>query len=99
LQYRASSAGKVTFTYPAAKTSPRGLFNYITFPNGDASVEFSNNGYRYSLIDPLRDHSSILIAAPGASGKPTRITCGANQTLQVNYTIRLMRDFGLSESD
>jgi len=95
LQYRASTAGKVTFTYPATKVSPLGLFKYESYPNGNASIEFTNNGYHYSLMDPLRDRSSIVVTAPGASGKETEIACGPNQTLQGNYTMRLMHDFGI----
>lgn len=99
LQYRASNAGKVTLTYPATKVPPLGLFKYDSYANGDASVEFTNNGYRYSLIDPLRGNSFIRVAAPGAPGKTTEIACGGNQTLQVNYTMRLMYDFGVWPGD
>jgi hypothetical protein len=95
LQYRASNAGKVTFSYPALKAPPLHAFQYHSFANGDASVEFSNDGYNYSLIDPLRGNSSILVSVPGASRKTTEIACGGNQTLQVNYTMRLMYDFGV----
>src|SRR5690606_36099132 len=79
MQYRASKAGKLVFTYPAAMRLPAGVFTYTSSPNGDASVEFVNNGYRYTLSDPLRSESSILIEAP--SGKTTQVTCGGNQTL------------------
>lgn len=99
LQYRASNHGKVKFAYPAVKAPPLGLFKYNSFANGDASVEFTNNGFNYSLLDPLRGEASILVLAPGASGKATEIACGVNQTLQVNYTMRLMYDFGLWEGD
>ena len=99
LQYRASNAGKPTFAYPAIKTPPLGLFKYHAFGNGNASIEFTNNGYHYSLGDPLRDKSSIVVSAPGVSGKETEIACGANQTLQVNYTMRLMYDAGVWEGD
>lgn len=99
LQYRASNAGKPTFAYPAIKTPPLGLFKYNSFGNGNASIEFTNNGYHYTLADPLRDKSSIVVSAPGASGKKTEIACGPNQTLQVNYTMRLMYDAGLREDD
>lgn len=50
-------------------------------------------------MDPLRDRSSIEVQAPGPSGKRTTIACGANQTLQVNYTMRLMHDFGIRTDD
>jgi len=99
LQYRASNAGKVVFVYPAKKTPPAGAFNYVPAANGDATVEFTNNGYQYTLIDPLRERSYLDVLAPGASGKTTRIACGPNQTLQVNYTMRLMHDFGIWARD
>ncbi len=99
LQYRASSAGKLTFAYPAIKTPPLGSFKYNSSGNGNASIEFTNNGYHYSLVDPLRDRSSIVVSAPGASGKETEIACGPNQTLQVNYTMRLMYESGLWKGD
>jgi hypothetical protein len=63
--------------------------------NGDASLEFTNNGYNYSLVDPLRGSSSIAVSTPGSSGKTTEIACGGNQTLQVNYTMRPMYDSGI----
>lgn len=93
MQYRASKAGKTVFTYPAVKRPPIGSFTYTSYANGDASVEFATNGYHYSLVDPLRSESFILVEAPG--GKTTKITCGGNQTLQVNYTMRLMYDSGI----
>ena len=95
LQYRASDAGKVTFVYPATKAPPSGLFQYNSFGNGNASVEFTNKGYNYTLMDPLRDHSSILVSASGSPTKATEIVCGSNQSLQGNYTMRLMYDFGI----
>ncbi len=95
MQYRASRGGKLTFAYPAVKKPPLGLFTYNSFANGDASVDFSNKGYQYSLIDPLRGESSISVSAPGSSGKATEIKCGGNQTLQVNYTMRLMYESGV----
>ena len=93
MQYRAAKAGKTVFTYPAAKRPPAGAFTYTSYANGNASVEFVNEGYHYTLADPLRSESSILVEAP--SGKTTEVTCGGNQTLQVNYTMRLMYDAGV----
>ncbi|WP_244240841.1 hypothetical protein [Luteimonas yindakuii] len=93
MQYRASKTGNAVFTYPAIKRPPSGAFTYSSYANGNASVEFANNGYRYSLVDPLRSESSIIVEAP--SGKTTGIACGGNQTLQVNYTMRLMSDAGI----
>ncbi|WP_369942350.1 hypothetical protein [Xanthomonas medicagonis] len=95
IQYRASEAGKLVLQYPADKKPPTGLFTYRSFLNGNASVEFSNGDYQYSLVDPLRSGSSILVSRPGSSGKTTEIACGPNQTLQLNYTMRLMYDSGV----
>ena len=95
MQYRASSRGKVVFTYPTEKKPPLGSFVYNSFGNGDASVEFMSNGYGYTLVDPLRGESSILVSAPSPSGKESEIRCPGNQTLQVNYTMRLMYDSGI----
>lgn len=99
LQYRASDGGNLTFSYPSGKAPPLGLFEYNLAGNGDAYVAFTNNGYHYTLIDPLRSTSMIRVSSPGASGKETEITCGPNQSLQINFTMRLMSDFGLSERD
>lgn len=93
MQYRASKSGKIVFTYPATKQQPKGFFEYISNQNGDASIEFSNGGYRYNLVDPLRGSSSIIINTP--DNKTTTIQCGINQTLQINYTMRLMYDSGI----
>jgi len=93
MQYRASKAGKTVFTFPATRRPPAGAFTYTSYANGNASVEFVNQGYRYTLSDPLRSESSILVEA--RSGKTTEVSCGGNQTLQVNYTMRLMYDSGV----
>ena len=95
LQYRVVDAGKLSFAYPEKTVPPLGKFTYNSYPNGDASLEFTNKGYRYSLVDPLRDQSSIIVAAPGPSGKDTENSSGLNQTLQVNYIMRLMHDAGV----
>lgn len=95
MQYRASRNGKRTLTYPAEKKPPFGLFKYTPSANGDAWFEFTNNEYQYSLLDPLRGESSILVAGPGLSGDTMKIKCGGNQTLQLNYTMRLMYDSGV----
>lgn len=95
LQYRAARHGKLEFTYPQQKKPPLGSFTYQSFANGNASVEFSNGGYGYTLVDPLRQASSILVTPPSGQGKQIEISCGGNQTLQVNYTMRLMYDAGI----
>lgn len=95
MQYRASRHGKVEFTYPQQKKPPLGSFTYNSFGNGNASIEFSNGGYGYTLVDQLRGASSILVTPPSAQGKQIEIACGGNQTLQLNYTMRLMYDAGI----
>lgn len=95
MQYRASNRGKTVFAYPAERTPPLGSFVYRTSANGDAFVEFTNDGYGYTLVDPLRTDSSILVSTPAPPGKTAEIRCPGNQTLQVNYTMRLMYDSGV----
>lgn len=99
LQYRVADASKAVFAYPSTRRPPLGLFKYVSYGNGNASIEFTNEGYAYFLADPLRDRSSITVTAPGAHGKETTIACGPNQTLQVNYTMRLMHDAGIADGD
>lgn len=99
LQYRASDAGKLTFVYPATKMPPLGLFKYNASANGDAFIEFSNKGYQYRLGDPLRGASVIEVSSLATPAKTTTIACGPNQTLQVNYSMRLMHDFGVWNDD
>jgi hypothetical protein len=53
LQYRASNDGKLTFSYPAVKAPPVGLFGLSLAGNGDAEIAFTNKGYRYTLPIPF----------------------------------------------
>lgn len=94
-QYRAARNGRVTSTYPGTKRPPSGLFEYTAYGNGNASLEFVNGGYRYTLLDPLRGESSILVASVRPGAKDTEIACAGNQTLQLNFTLRLMVDSGV----
>ncbi len=96
IQYRASRGGRTVFMYPIERKQPLGSFIYSVSGNGDAYVEFTSNGYGYTLVDPLRYRSSILVSAPGPSGKQTEIECRkANTMLQINYTMRLMYASGV----
>ena len=99
MQYRASRHGEVVFTYPLEKKPPAGSFSYTLFGNGDASVEFVNEGYVYTLFDPLRDGSFLFVSPPDSAEKGSLIKCPPNQTLQVNYTMALMYDSGVWEHD
>ena len=96
IQYRASKHGKVEFVYPAKKTPPAGFFTFNSAGNGDASIEFSSIGYHYTLVDALRGKSSIFVSTTQQLGRTTEISCGPNQTLQLNYSLRMMYDSGLS---
>ena len=96
IQYRVSEAGRSVFVFPISKTPPAGTFSYQFSANGDASVDFSNGDYDYSLVDPLRDRSAILVTKRTSKNRGATISCAnSNQTLQVNYTMRLMYDSGL----
>jgi hypothetical protein len=96
IQYRASNRGRTVFTYPIDRKPPLGSFAYSVSGNGDAYVEFTSNSYGYTLVDPLRYRSSILVSAPSPSRKQTEIECRrANTMLQINYTMRLMYDSGV----
>jgi hypothetical protein len=93
-QYRASRKGRLVFSYPESRSPPRGRFTYYSGMSGDASLDFANAGYQYSLVDPLRGRASILVTSPG--GRSTEIACDhGGATLQLNYTLRLMYDSGV----
>jgi len=96
IQYRVSRNGNIVFEFPNSRIPPVGLFTYQTSANGDAYLAFSNGGYSYSLIDPLRDRSVIFVTANRSPNRTSRSQCASgNQTLQVNYTMRLMYDAGI----
>jgi hypothetical protein len=91
IQYRASKAGHLIFVFPESKKPPFGVFLFDSSANGDASLSFSNGKYTYNLYDSLRGPSSIFVTSNSPQDKETEISCdNANQTLQINYTMRLM---------
>jgi hypothetical protein len=95
LQYRAAKAGRLIFVFPASKMPPVQKFLYVTSMSGDASLHFSNGGYKYTLIDPLRGHSLIDIIGKSLQ-HGVEVACkNENQTLQLNYTMKLMYDAGI----
>ena len=96
LQYRVSEAGDLAFVFPATQTPPFGLFTYSSSPRGDASLAFSSGGRHYSLVDPLRGSSLIDVAGQAPDTADTQEVCqNANQTLQLNYTLKLMYEAGI----
>lgn len=95
IQYRVSRNGHTIFTFPNTKIPPVGLFSFQSYANGNASLDFSNGGYDYSLIDPLREESAIFVINKNTQ-RQSQVSCnGGNQTLQLNYTLRLMFDSGV----
>lgn len=99
LQYRAASSARLEFVFPAEKQAALGHFSYESFANGDAILSFRNAAYEYQLVDPLRDRSSLRVNALNPANKSVTIVCQANQTLQLNYTLRLMAESGLWPRD
>ena len=93
MQYRSSGGGTALSAYPAGKQPPADLFGFRLSPSGDASIAFEHEGHRYTLVDALRGDSAVVVDAP--DGTTARTSCGSNQTLQVNYTLRLMHEAGL----
>lgn len=93
LQYRVAEAGAVVFVYPEVKQPPAGLFTFETFANGDAALGFVHDGQRYAVVDRLRGEGSVTVRA--ADGSSDEVDCAGNQTLQLNYTLRLMHEAGM----
>ncbi len=98
MQYRAGSDYEATFRFPERKRHPKGFFKQHSSPNGDASVTFQNDNYNYTLIDRLRDTSSILVSKESDGNAAVHISCrNASQSLQLNYTLKLMELSGVVE--
>lgn len=95
MQYRASRGGSTMVVHPEEKRPPAGVFAFMAYSNGDAAVEFMRGESRYTLVDALRGDSAVVVEP--SDGPATRIACGSNQTLQVNYTLRLMYESGIWE--
>lgn len=93
LQYRVADAGAVVFLYPEVKQPPAGLFTFDTYANGDAALGFVHDGQRYAVVDRLRGEGSVTMQA--ADGSIHEVDCAGNQTLQLNYTLRLMHEAGM----
>ena len=93
MQYRASGEGTTVLVYPEAKQPPAGLFAFTVSSDGNAAIEFEHQGDRYALVDALRGASAVVVHSP--AGTKEKASCGSNQTLQVNYTMRLMHDSGI----
>lgn len=99
IQYRAGNRQKVPFQFPAQKRQPKGTFEYESSITGDAMVTFKNGDFTYDLYDPLRDASYIVVSRGTGNEKGTQISCdNPNQSLQLNYTIKMMREAGIDQS-
>lgn len=91
IQYRAGSEGHITFRVPSNERPPLGVFSYGTATSGDANISFHNSGYEYTLYDALRGSSSIEVKKQSSGDDVANIACSnPNQSLQLNYTIKLM---------
>ena len=60
IQYRASESGRLTFTYPANKQHPKGVFK-VYQSNRFANFEFSNGKFSYRITDQLVGPTTIYI--------------------------------------
>ncbi|OIQ93874.1 hypothetical protein GALL_241610 [mine drainage metagenome] len=91
IQYRARDRrGKTVLRYPDPLRAPAAAFAYAYSATGDAEVDFSIDGYSYSLVDPLRGVSMLFVEKAGK--ELAHLTCDeGNQSLQLNDTIALMR--------
>jgi hypothetical protein len=98
IQYRVGSPRQVVFRFPARERHPKGALECTASPNGDAAIGFRNGGYAYGLLDPLRGMSSIAVTKTPGARTVAGISCGnPNQSLQLNYTIKLMDSAGIAK--
>ena len=98
IQYRVGDQKQTTFEYPTTNLHPKGIFEYATSSNGDAWIAFQNGDYKYELVDPMRSTSFIEVLKKPNDKKIAWISCGnPNQTLQLNYTIKLMQSAGIAK--
>lgn len=93
LQYRVADSGTLVFSYPERKQPAARHFSFVTFPNGDAAIGFMHQGQQYTVIDRLRGEGSVTML--DEDGMTRELDCSGNQTLQLNYTLRLMHEAGL----
>lgn len=92
IQYREGDDSQVEFAFPGHKRHPAGIFELNIGANGDAGVEFQVGKRGYTLVDRLRGRSSLWVAAGPDGQRVAEVACGnANQSLQLNYTIKLMQ--------
>lgn len=74
MQYRAGKPGKLELQYPETPAHPRGRFRYTLYIQGNESLEFSNKGYDYSVVEDLRSaDDGVYVMKDGA--EIGRITC------------------------
>jgi len=96
IQYRVAYKHRLIFKYPTTKLNPKGLFKYNLYSNGNAMMEFYNKDYKYELVDSLRSVSQIYVFKKSLNKQVSTITCkNSNQSLQLNYTIKLMSIMGI----
>ncbi len=64
LQYRVGRRGRVEFTFPPKRVSPKGIFYLTSLPRG-AMLSFQNGEFSYDLVEPLEDYPSIWVSKGG----------------------------------
>lgn len=97
IQYRAGTSDAVSFSFPEDNRHPNGIFDYSLSLNGDAGITFENGAYTYTLVDRLRGGSSVVVSKAPGNNDVADIACGnSNQSLQLNYTLKLMQLSGVA---
>lgn len=92
-----SNGDAVTLRFPEDSCHPNGICDYSLSLNGDAEITFTNSSYRYSLVDRLRGGSSVMVSKEPGNNDVADIACrSSNQSLQLNYTLRIMELSGVA---
>ena len=97
IQYRVGNGYNVTFKVPTVERVPLGVFTYV-IDNANAWVSFHSGGYDYTLGAPLRAKSWIWVSTASGAKGGTGVDCReGNQSLTLNYTIKLMTLAGIGK--
>lgn len=98
IQYRVGTDSGTTFIFPEQKRHPKGVFTQHMIPSGDVTITFSHEGPAYMLVDRLRGPSAIQVRAESENDELAGVAChNDNQSLQLNYTLKLMYQAGIAD--
>lgn len=93
MQYRAGKNAKVEFAFPKPQQHPRSYFQLRLAPRG-ASLGFENEGYAYSVYEPLAGPTEITIF--NGETLVGSITCdSATDTLTLTETQNRFKSLGI----